>query len=672
MKAAAFPEDGSRCWWNVSAQGSSPAIGCAPEPPGAVFYSVPAMWLSGSAPATVPSGRASTAPPISAADAPAALAAVPDAVLAATWLAPLAVTVPGVAMTSVAHCSRVEDSRLGSLAGSHMPMGTDVTSRGVLHPKKDHSITEGVYSFQLGDGFHAQDHFTLTISNYSSAVSSSAPGYCRYKGCFLTFGWGQHQVRSSKGWVLVLVATSHSKACQQSFEFSVDKRTVTACCPGCQNQLQIKFLGMLPAASQMWVPAEDKGYAYVTILWPPDHNDRSGCSDQKAKIANKKRNVRGMQKLMCDALMLGYSLRQHCVCQTRILLFVGNIQDWCGHELLSKFWQIRHIEHAMVHEDSLAKCESRFRKVFTKLRAWELTEFRQVVLMDVDTVVKENVDCLFSLATPSACWRGNFSAPDGSRRPHETLFDSNGARIGGINAGVIVLTPDKQDFRLMMEKVTSGNVRQTTCPEQDFLTDFFLGRIDSWNRLGVAYNFQPHQLQYLHRHQSLEHSERRMDFEKIKILHFSGDYSPRDFLFVDDLSSPTNFGTWFETHLLGRYGAREAKDRETVRQCCSFWYDVWANGLVRQVLGSPELRALVKCSFWAGLFHIQTKSLLECLYCDPLRSVVCEKYGQAQLQVKSTQQGNVWERSRYPKGCCLEVPAATMGKTVRRASERQG
>ena len=83
MMAADLPEDGSRCWWKVSALESSPAIAAVREAPGALLYPPPAVWLMASAPAIVSSGRVSTALSISAAGAPAALAAVPAAVSAA-------------------------------------------------------------------------------------------------------------------------------------------------------------------------------------------------------------------------------------------------------------------------------------------------------------------------------------------------------------------------------------------------------------------------------------------------------------------------------------------------------------------------------------------------------------------------------------------------------------
>ena len=74
-----------------------------------------------------------------------------------------------------------------------------------------------------------------------------------------------------------------------------------------------------------------------------------------------------------------------------------------------------------------------------------------------------------------------------------------------------------------------------------------------------------------------------MKFEAISIVHFSGDYSPHDWLFDDN-----GFKTWTEyidNHLMKKYG--QVKDRGNIRnlqQSLSKWKDIW-----QQVLANIEV-----------------------------------------------------------------------------------
>ncbi len=66
-----------------------------------------------------------------------------------------------------------------------------------------------------------------------------------------------------------------------------------------------------------------------------------------------------------------------------------------GARLEAQRWQVRDVELiANPHSDAVLVFP-RFGAVFTKLRAWEMTDIGRIVLLDADTLVLRNVDDLF-------------------------------------------------------------------------------------------------------------------------------------------------------------------------------------------------------------------------------------------------------------------------------------
>lgn len=181
-----------------------------------------------------------------------------------------------------------------------------------------------------------------------------------------------------------------------------------------------------------------------------------------------------------------------------------------------------------VHPSRLMGSDKRFADVFTKLRALEQTEFSKVILMDLDTIVVQSIDELFGYTAPSALFRGNEYAAAGTKRAGETLFNKGtGSPRGGINAGVMLLAPSSEDFQQCSRRIRQPGPA-TSAPEQDFLSncDMYIGK---WAKLPVKYNWQPHQLRYMHGWMEQNQRERRMPIEQVSVFHFSGEVCPRDY-----------------------------------------------------------------------------------------------------------------------------------------------
>ena len=66
-------------------------------------------------------------------------------------------------------------------------------------------------------------------------------------------------------------------------------------------------------------------------------------------------------------------------------------------------WTLRSVEY--IHgAKTLFKPTTRFHGVFTKLQAWTLTDYERVLFLDLDLLVRRNVDDLFQLRPPAAMW----------------------------------------------------------------------------------------------------------------------------------------------------------------------------------------------------------------------------------------------------------------------------
>ena len=110
---------------------------------------------------------------------------------------------------------------------------------------------------------------------------------------------------------------------------------------------------------------------------------------------------------------------------------------------------------------------------FSKLRIWELEEYRRVVFLDADTIVLRNIDRLFDYPEFSA-------APN----LYETLADFH-----RLNSGVFVARPDRRTLDAMLQRLDAPDAywRRT---DQTFLETWF----PDWHGLPYIYNA----MQYLY------------------------------------------------------------------------------------------------------------------------------------------------------------------------------
>ena len=196
------------------------------------------------------------------------------------------------------------------------------------------------------------------------------------------------------------------------------------------------------------------------------------------------------------AEVLGKSLEASGSKVPRVAMVTADITAAGRKRLTAQGWQLRAVEPiANPHSDGLLVFP-RFGPVFTKLRAWELTDIGRAVVLDADTLVIKNVDELFD--------RSGFAAA-----PDFFLPDR-------FNSGVMVVSPSKETFDRMMAQLSDAPSYDGG--DQGFLNTFFADwySMPAAHRLPAGYNLPNFIHQFGHAHASLRATLAR----EAKIIHY--------------------------------------------------------------------------------------------------------------------------------------------------------
>lgn len=194
---------------------------------------------------------------------------------------------------------------------------------------------------------------------------------------------------------------------------------------------------------------------------------------------------------------LGKSLQAHGAQAARVVLVTPDVSDEARSRLVSADWQIRDIEPLENPNPKTAQLFERFQGVYTKLRAWELTEFDKIVLMDADTITLQNIDDLFG--RPGLAAGPDFFLPD------------------RFNSGLMVIEPSIETFERIVEAL--WDTPSYDGGDQGFLNIFF----SDWYampveyRLPAGYNLPHFIFQFLRGH---PHLKEELE-QEAKVLHYT-------------------------------------------------------------------------------------------------------------------------------------------------------
>jgi len=108
-------------------------------------------------------------------------------------------------------------------------------------------------------------------------------------------------------------------------------------------------------------------------------------------------------------------------------------------------------------------------KMFTKLNIWKQTNYDKLIYLDADVIVLDNIDELFDIDELGA-----------------VLGGSQGLNYIGIEAGVLVVSPNLDTYNILIEALESDDY-SIKMSDQSFLNDYFT-RIESINHISEVYN----------------------------------------------------------------------------------------------------------------------------------------------------------------------------------------
>jgi lipopolysaccharide biosynthesis glycosyltransferase len=166
--------------------------------------------------------------------------------------------------------------------------------------------------------------------------------------------------------------------------------------------------------------------------------------------------------------------------------------------------------------------KSRFKEVFTKLRILKDLHgvFKKIVLLDLDLLIRGEVDSLFELPAPAALVRGQYPLRHGEVVPIDTFYSAH-RQVIGINCGVMLVEPNAKIFERMIKEVESYFHPEhwpSHGPEQDYLSRFY-NAYGQWANMSCRYNYQVHLTQFgsteWHHYNIKGHPD-------VSIFHFSG------------------------------------------------------------------------------------------------------------------------------------------------------
>lgn len=195
----------------------------------------------------------------------------------------------------------------------------------------------------------------------------------------------------------------------------------------------------------------------------------------------------GNSAYFLGALVLGYSLRT-VETQYDIVIMVTPDVPQKQKEILSEFFKIIDIDFLTIDKSLIKDYENnRFKDVFTKLQCLTLTKYEKIIMIDIDMLVIKNMDHLFNLNPPAASLR-RYDLKHGKHIP-ENLIVKNNKLIGGINAGLMLLKPDLNEYQDIVKDLLNPNSNMTGFknPEQDYLSYRYSKQ---WTNISFKYNFQ--------------------------------------------------------------------------------------------------------------------------------------------------------------------------------------
>lgn len=224
----------------------------------------------------------------------------------------------------------------------------------------------------------------------------------------------------------------------------------------------------------------------------------------------------GNTNYFLGALLLGYSLHKTKTGYDKVLLVTNEVPKE-QIDILAKYFLIINVEPISCNMQYIKK--ERFKDVFTKMQMFNLIQYDKIIMMDTDMLVLKNMDHLFKLNPPAAS-SSRITLKHG-QKINKDLIIKNGKIVGRINAGLMLLKPDKETFNFICQDIMKTKDIDMK-HEQDYLSVFYAGQ---WTYIFFLYNYEVGR--------SLKNIKYKFKTSDIYNLHYSSRYKPWDFLDKD-------------------------------------------------------------------------------------------------------------------------------------------
>jgi len=194
----------------------------------------------------------------------------------------------------------------------------------------------------------------------------------------------------------------------------------------------------------------------------------------------------GNSEYFLGAMILGFTLYKVGTKADVIIMVTYDVPDM-QRKLLSRYFKVIPVDFIRMNVSNLVDKNNRFEHVFTKLRALEFTQYSKIILIDIDMFVLKNMDHLFELNAPAASSRSIELKHGDKIDPKSIYLDSSKRVMGSINAGLLLLKPNKKELEKIIKQINSKMSYVLKNPEQDYLSYEYR---DSWTNISFSYNCQ--------------------------------------------------------------------------------------------------------------------------------------------------------------------------------------
>jgi len=188
------------------------------------------------------------------------------------------------------------------------------------------------------------------------------------------------------------------------------------------------------------------------------------------------------------ALVMGYSLKTVNTNYDIVIMVTPDVPNDQKEVLKDFYHYVIDIDFITIDKRLIKNYETnRFKDVFTKLQCLTLTQYNKIIMIDIDMLVVKNMDHLFDLKAPAASLR-KYDLINGQKIPQHLIVKNN-KLIGGINAGLMLLQPDQNEYNDIVKDLLQTDKEREAYdnPEQDYLSYRYS---KDWTNVSFLYNFQ--------------------------------------------------------------------------------------------------------------------------------------------------------------------------------------